>query len=137
MRDLGRRLLVGVAAAAAAAMAVGYMFIFSGIAAPIRGDLATLELPAEGSTRATFLDDGLPVFVVNDHELGVWVLDARAPARPSLVRVALGWCPDINSFVHPADGSIYAANGELRWGAGGTGLVASPRVPPPTIRRGW
>ena len=124
MRDLGRRLLIGVATAAAAAMAVGYMFIFSGIAAPIRGDRATLDLPPEGSTRATFLDDGLPVFVVNDPALGVWVLDARAPTSPSHIGVALGWCPGINSFVNPADGSFYAANGELGWGAGGTGLVA-------------
>ena len=47
MRDLGQRLLIGLAAMVAGVMAVGYAFIFGGVAAP-SGDLGTFEVPADG-----------------------------------------------------------------------------------------
>ena len=43
MRDLGRRLLIGLAVVAAAVMAIGYAFIAGRIAAPIESDLGTLD----------------------------------------------------------------------------------------------
>lgn len=131
MRELGRRLLIGLAVVAAAVMAVGYAFIFTGVATPVSGDRATLDLPAEGGVRATILDDGLPVFVVNDPELGVWVLDARGSGAPSQLRFAVAWCPEIQAFVDPGDGSVYAADGKLRWGPADGGLVAFAARPAP------
>jgi hypothetical protein len=124
MRDLGRWLLIALAVVTTAVMAVGYAFVFSGIATPVRGDRATLDLPVMGDVRATILDDGLPVFVVNDPELGVWVLGAQAPGAPSRIGVAVVWCREIHSFVDPAGGSVYAPDGELRWGRAAGGLVA-------------
>ncbi|MBA2632889.1 MAG: hypothetical protein H0U86_07830 [Chloroflexi bacterium] len=48
MRELGRRLLIGLALATVAVMAIGYALIFGGIAAPVRGDRAVVELPPDG-----------------------------------------------------------------------------------------
>ena len=124
MRDLGRHLLFVLAAAAAAAMAVGYAFIFTGIASPVRGDLGTLDVPPEGTAAAAFLDDGRPVFVVNDSVLGIWVLDAQAPRVPTGLGATVAWCADSGMLVDTASGSAYAANGELRWGPAATGLIS-------------
>ena len=123
MRDLGRRLLIGLAVAAAGATAIGYAFIAGGIAAPIRGDRAVLDVPTRGTAVATMLDDGQPVFVVNDPDSGVWVVDALgrepAPALPTLV----GWCPATRLFADPVSGSAYEPDGELRWGPAEGGLI--------------
>ena len=66
MPDLGRRLLIGLGAVAVGIMAIGYAFIFGGIATPVQNDRAVLELPPSGTASAAVLDDGRPVFVVND-----------------------------------------------------------------------
>ncbi|MEJ7803318.1 MAG: hypothetical protein WKH68_08100 [Candidatus Limnocylindria bacterium] len=124
MRDLGHRLLIGLAVLVVAVMAVGYAYIFGGIATPIRGDRAILNLPASGMATATILDDGRPVFIVNDPDLGTWVLDAQGRQAQSRLGVAVAWCPGTRMFIDPADGSAYAANGELRWGPAEGGLVA-------------
>jgi len=124
MRELSRRLLIGLAVIAAAVMAVGYAFIFGGIATPVRGDRATLDLPPEGDAAATILDDGRPVFVVNAPGRGVWVLDAQGRQTLSSLGVLVAWCPETQTFADPADGSVYAPNGELLSGPSAGGLVA-------------
>ena len=124
MRDLGRRLLIGLAVVAAGATAVGYAFIAGGIAAPARGDRAVLEVPAGGTARATMLDDGRPVFVVNDPDLGVWVIDAQGRQRAGALPVLAAWCPTTRMFADPKAGSAYAPDGELRWGPAEGGLIA-------------
>ncbi len=124
MRDLGHRLLIGLAVLVVAVMAVGYAYIFGGIATPIRGDRATLALPESGTANATILDDGRPVFIVNDPDVGVWVLDAQGRQSQSSLGVAVAWCTETRMFVDLADGSAYGADGELRWGPAEGGLVA-------------
>ncbi|MGI8999500.1 MAG: hypothetical protein ACR2GO_07325 [Candidatus Limnocylindria bacterium] len=124
MRDLGRRLLIGIAAVAVGVMVIGYAFIFTGIATPVEGDRAVLDVPSSGMATATILDDGRPVFVVNDPEVGVWVFDAQGRQQQPRLGVAVAWCGETRLFVDRADGSAYAANGELRWGPAEGGLVA-------------
>ena len=51
MRDLGRRLLIGLAVVAAAVMAIGYAFIAGRIADPIQSDLGTFPVPDERAAR--------------------------------------------------------------------------------------
>ena len=124
MRDLGQRLLIGLAVVAAVVMAVGYAFIFGGIATPVRGDRATLDIPASGAATAAILDDGRPVFVVNDPDRGIWVLDAQGRQGANRLGVAVSWCATSRLFIDRADGSAYAPHGELRWGPAEGGLVA-------------
>ncbi|MGQ0608618.1 MAG: hypothetical protein ACT4OQ_09170 [Chloroflexota bacterium] len=124
MRDLGRRLLIGIAAGVAGVMAIGYAFIFGGIATPVRGDRAILDVPAVGETAAAILDDGLPVFVVNDPITGIAVLDARVRRPGSTIGVLVAWCPPGRTFTDPASGSVYTPDGELISGPSTTGLVA-------------
>lgn len=131
MRDLGRRLLIGLAVVAAGAAAIGYGFIAGGIATPVRGDRATLDLPAQGDAVATILDDGRPVFIVNDPDLGTWVLDAQSRQATSRLGVAVAWCAELASFVDAVDGSVYAADGQLRFGPAEGGLVAFASRPSP------
>lgn len=131
MRDLGRRLLIALAAVAAGVMAIGYAFIFGGIATPIRSDRAVLDLPPSGAASATILDDGRPVFVVNDRNVGIWVLDAQGRQPSSALGVAVSWCAETRLFVDRADGSAYAADGSLRWGPAEGGLVAFDARPSP------
>lgn len=124
MSDLGRRLLIGLAAVVAGVMAVGYAFIFGGIASPIRGDRGVLAVPPDGTTVATILDDGRPVFVVNDPGSGIGVVDAQADAATSRIGVAVSWCPESRLFVDRVHGSAYTPDGTLRWGPSETGLAA-------------
>ena len=124
MRDLGRRLLIGLAVVAAGATAVGYAFIAGGIAAPVRGDRAILDVPASGTAQATMLDDGQPVFVVNDPERGVWVIDAQGRQRQGALAVLVAWCPTARMFADRAAGSAFGADGQLRWGSADGGLIA-------------
>ena len=124
MRDLGQRLLIGLAAAAAGVMAIGYAFIFGGIATPVRSDRATVDVPAAGQTTAAVLDDGRPVFVVNDPVTGIAVLDAGNRQPASTVGALVAWCPQTRTFTDPASGSVYAPNGELISGPATDGLVA-------------
>ena len=123
VRDFGRRLLIALAVIAAGATAIGYAFIAGGIAAPARGERAVLEVPASGMATAAVLDDGRPVFVVNDPDRGVWVVDAQGRQRSGTPAVLVSWCPTTRIFADPAAGSGFAPNGELRWGPAEGGLV--------------
>jgi hypothetical protein len=105
-------------------MAVGYAYIAGGIAAPVRGDRAVLDVPPSGSAHATMLDDGQPVFVVNDPERGVWVIDAQGRQPAGELPVLVAWCPTTRTFADPASGTAYAPDGELRWGPADGGLIA-------------
>ena len=131
MSDLGRRLLIGLGVAVAVVVAIGYGFIASGIASPIQSDRAVLELPPPGGASATALDDGRPVFIVNDPDLGIWVLDAQRPQRDGGLGVLVAWCPESRTFVDPRDGSTYAPNGEALGGPAADGLVAFASRPAP------
>ena len=124
MRDLGRRLLIGLAVVAAGATAVGYSLIAGGIATPVRGDRAVLDLPPSGTARATMLEDGQPVFVVNDPDRGVWVIDAQGRQPPGALAVLVAWCPTSRTFVDPTVNTVFAPDGELRSGSGEGGLIA-------------
>lgn len=124
MRDLGRRLLIGLAAVVVGVMAVGYAFIFGGIATPIGADRGMFEVPPGGVAMATILEDGRPVFVVNDPDTGVAVLDAEAPSPPGRPGVAVAWCAQTRLFVDLVDGAVFAADGTLRWGPAERGLLA-------------
>ena len=124
MPDLGRRLLIGLGAIAVGIMAIGYAFIFGGIAAPVSGDRAVLDLPPSGMASATILDDGRPVFVVNDPEAGVRVIDAQRPQPPGTLGELVAWCPETHQFVDPGDGATYAPDGALLGGPADQGLVA-------------
>ena len=123
MRDLGRRLLIGLAAMAAGVMAVGYAFIFSGIASPVRGDLGTLDLPSDGEAVAAVLDDGRPVWVVAGPR-GDWVLEARAPRSAGAPGALVAWCGRERIFVDTAGEAVFAADGTLLEGPLVTGMVA-------------
>ena len=124
MRELGRRLLIGLAVGVAGLVAIGYAFIFGGIATPVGGDRGVLDIPPSGEARATILDDGLPVYVVNDPESGAVVLDAQGPHAPSTLGALVAWCPATRTFVDPIDGSAFAMDGGLIDGRAGGGLLA-------------
>jgi hypothetical protein len=125
MRDLGRRLLIGIAVAAAAVMAIGYAFIAGRIAAPLGSDLATLPMPFEHGARALQLDDGRPAFLVV-HNGVVTVVDARAPHAAGAPGSLVSWCAPEEFFVDIGGGATYAADGELLGGTGEGGLVVYP-----------
>ena len=125
MRDLGQRLLIGLAAMVAGVMAIGYAFIFGGVAAP-SGDFGTLEVPADGETLATRLDDGRPVFMTAAGGTA-WVLDAREPREPAEVDALLRWCPADEAFIGTGPTSIFAADGSsLRGPSGMTAYATAP-----------
>ncbi len=108
---------------AAGTMAVGYAFIFSGIATPPGGDLGVVQVPDPGEATAVLLDDGRPVFVVRDAGARPWVFDAEAPAGRGRLRSLVAWCPTNQTFSDPLSGSVYAADGRLIDGSGTTGLL--------------
>ena len=131
MRNLGGRLPVVIAGIVAGAMAIGYAFIFSGIAAPVRGDLATLDAPVDDDAVPAILDDGRPVFVVRDPDGAVNVLDAAGRAPTGAPGGLVGWCPESRLFIDPLDGSTFTADGRLLSGPAATGMVAFAARPAP------
>lgn len=131
MRNLGGRLPVVVAGVAAGAMAIGYAFIFSGIAAPVRGDLATLDVPADDDAVPAILDDGRPVFVVRGRDGAVTVLDAAGRQPTGALGGLVGWCDESRLFIDPLDGSTFTADGRLLSGPATTGMVAFAARPAP------
>lgn len=125
MRDLGQRLLIGLGAAAAAVMAIGYAFIAGGIAAPLGGDLGTFEIPGPGpATAAVLLDDGRPAFVVAAGS-DVVVVDARAPVEAGMPGRLVTWCDLGRSgiFRDLLDGTAWEPDGALRGDNGIDGLI--------------
>jgi hypothetical protein len=126
MRDLGRRLLIGLAVVAAAVMAIGYAFIAGRIAAPIESDLGTFERPGPDANgaQAVLLADGRPAFIVMD-EGDLIVLDARARHAAGAPGRLVAWCED-GVFIDLVDGATYAADGQLMGGPAADGLVVYP-----------
>lgn len=124
MRDLGRRLLIGLAVVAAAVMAIGYAFIAGRIAAPIESDLGTFATPDAAGAQAVLLADGRPAFIVaTDGE--VIVIDARGRHVAGAPGRLVAWCGN-GIFLDPVDGATYAADGGLLGGPGSDGLVVYP-----------
>jgi len=126
MRDLGRRLLIGLAVVAAAVMAIGYAFIAGRIATPIESDLGTFDVPAEADARAVLLADGRPAFIVASAG-EVIVLDARGRHAAGFPGRLVAWCDtSIPYFTDPLDDATYAADGTRLAGPTGPGLVRYP-----------
>lgn len=116
MRDLGVRLLIGLAVVVVAVMAVGYAFIFSGVATPPRDELATLDVPPDPGATAAWLDDGRPVFVT--HVGGtVSVVDPQASTGDGALPEIIAWCADGAAFVAPLSGRAFGPDGTA-FGAG-------------------
>lgn len=124
MRDLGRRLLIGLAVVAAAVMAIGYAFIAGRIAAPIASDLGTFSTPATAGAQAVLLADGRPAFIVAG-EGDVTVVDARGRHAAGAPGRLVAWC-GAGAFVDPVDGVTYSAGGELLGERTADGLVIYP-----------
>ncbi len=126
MRDLGRRLLIGLAVVAAAVMAIGYAFIAGRIAAPIESDLGTFDVPDVDGARAVLLADGRPAFIVAT-DGDVIVVDARGRHAAGAPGRLVAWCARTTPyFVDPLDDATYAADGKRRAGSTGPGLVRYP-----------
>ena len=127
MRDLGRRLLIGLAVVAAAVMAIGYAFIAGRIAAPIESDLGTFTTPDVDGARAVLLADGRPAFIVTGED-EVAVIDARGRHSTGAPGRLVAWCED-GIFLDLVDGATYAADGQLMGGPAADGLVVYPLRP--------
>jgi hypothetical protein len=97
-----------------------------------------LPVPAIGKAIATWLDDGTPVFVVNDRTLGPQVVVARGTHRPFGVGGLVAWCPSANDFEALIDGSKYDVAGRKLDGPAPVGLptyaYTSRGEPPNRIR---
>lgn len=136
MRDLGRRLLIGLGVIAAGTMAIGYAYIFGGIATPPGGDLGRVPVPDAGEARAVVLGDGRPAFAVTDRSGRPWVLDAQAPGARARLGTLVGWCPNTLLFNDPSSGAVFGADGQLIAGPGVSGMIAfalrAERVDDPT-----
>lgn len=127
MRDLGRRLLIGLAVVVAAVMAIGYAFIAGRIAAPIASDLGTFEVPSEPGAQPVLLADGRPAFVTRLDDGTALVVDARGPHAAGGVGRLVTWCDGTTPyFVDPLDETTYAADGTRLAGSTGPGLVRYP-----------
>ncbi len=124
MRDLGRRLLIGLAVVAAAVMAIGYALIAGRIAAPIESDLGTFSVPDADGAEAVLLADGRPAFIVASGG-DVTVVDARGRHAAGAPGRLVTWCED-GIFLDLVEGATYAANGQLMGGAATDGLVVHP-----------
>ena len=121
MRDLGRRLLIGLAVVASAVMAIGYAFIAGGIATPIQSDLGTFSVPDAPGAQAVLLADGRPAFIVSTRN-DVTVVDARAPHPAGSPGRLVAWCGSM-LFLDPVDGTTYGEDGQRLEGPGSDGLV--------------
>lgn len=123
MRDVGQRLLIGLAGLAAVVMAIGYAFIAGRIATPLGADLGTFDLPPRPGVAAVLLDDGRPAFVVAV-EGEALVVDARAPHEPGAPGRLVAWC-ELTArgiFLDLLTGTTWDADGALR-SEGPDGLV--------------
>jgi hypothetical protein len=133
MRDLGRRLLIGLAVVAAAVMAIGYAFIAGGIATPLASDLGTFAMPEDAGVQAVLLADGRPAFIVAaDGE--ITVIDARGRHGAGAPGRLVVWC-EAGMFLDPVDGATYAPDGRVMGGTGSAGLVVHPVRPTDDGRR--
>jgi hypothetical protein len=122
VQDLGGRVVIGLGVIVAAVVALGYVFVYLGIATPPGGDLGTLAVPPAGDVLAARLDDGRPVYVSNIGD-EVHVVDARAPHSGGEVAPLLAWCVAGGTFLDLAGGRSYGADGARLVEGGGTGLT--------------
>ena len=123
MRDLGRRVLVGLAAAVAIVAAVGYGLIATNIASPIGGDLGTVAVPDSPGARAVLLADGRPAFVVRTDD-AIHVLDARVPRGSGSPGGLAVWCAGY--LFDPVTDAVFEPDGAWLAGAASDGLIAYP-----------
>jgi hypothetical protein len=130
MRDLGRWMLVGLAAAVATVAAIGYALIATD-AVPTRGDLGTFDVPEESGAQAVFLSDGRPAFLVRRGD-EVHVVDARQPLAAGTPGRLVLWCG--GGFTDLVGGA-YTADGRLLVGDVPSSLVAYPVTVVPSGRQ--
>ena len=97
MRGPFRLVVIGLGAVVVGLMAVGYSFIFRGVATAPDSALTELEVPSMGRVVATTLADGTPVFVVNLPST-LAVLEARAPVGAGTLPILVAWCEEIGAF---------------------------------------
>ncbi len=98
MRRPLRLVVIGLGVVLAGLVAVGYSFIFRGVATAPDATLGTVEVPGpEDGVFAAALDDGTPIFVVNVRGT-LNVLDARVPVGGMPVPVLVAWCDAIEVF---------------------------------------
>jgi hypothetical protein len=117
------RVLVGLGVAVAALVAIGYAFIFSGIATPVATDLGTVSVPDADGAVPVYLSDGRPAFVVRSADR-VTVLDARVPVAYGEPGRLIAWCNGL--FTDLVGTSAYAPDGGLLGGDVPTGLIVYP-----------
>ena len=99
-----------MAVVACVVMAIGYAFVFNAIGTPPAGDLATLDVPSDGTAAVDLLDEGQPVFVTA-LDGSVTVIDARAPRAPNTASTLVAWCRSEAAFVDLATGRSFDAAG--------------------------
>ena len=123
VHSITSRVLVGIGAALAALMAIGYAFIFSGIASPIARDLGTVSVVDDDGAAPVYLSDGRPAFVVRSGDR-VSVVDARVPLDGGVPGRLVAWCDA--GFVDLVGASSYTADGGLIAGDVPSGLIRYP-----------
>ncbi|HEX2884654.1 MAG TPA: hypothetical protein VHQ42_08785, partial [Candidatus Limnocylindria bacterium] len=121
MRDLGGRLIIGLGLVVAAVAAIGYVFVYSNIATPLGRDLGSFAVPPAGEVAASWLEDGRPVYVLQD-DGEPRVVDARTPHVTGEPQVLVAWCPDAEAFFDRLRGGRYAAGGEVLGDTAASGL---------------
>ncbi|HEX5038638.1 MAG TPA: hypothetical protein VFW95_00705 [Candidatus Limnocylindria bacterium] len=123
MQSVASRVLVGLGVLIAALVAIGYAFIFSGIASPSQSDLGTVAIPAGADPEPVYLADGRPAFVIRASD-GVRVVDARPPLTPGVPGRLVVWCNGL--FVDLVGTEEYGADGALLAGDALTSLIVYP-----------
>lgn len=129
MRDLGNRFLVGLGAIVAVVVAVGYAYVYLGIAQSPGNTFSVVTVPPAGTVAAVTLNDGLPVFVTTVEGEPV-VLDARAPHIDGEPDRLVAWCAEVGFFLDLIHGGSFAPGGEVLGRSAETGLrrlEAAPR----------
>jgi len=121
VHSVAGRVLVGLGVLVAALVAIGYAFIFSGIATPIARDLGSVAIPEEQGAVPVYLSDGRPAFVVRTGD-EVTVVDARPPLEAGEPGSLVAWCDGV--FV--AGVQTYLADGTLVTGSAPSGLIVYP-----------
>jgi hypothetical protein len=122
VHSVATRVLTGLGAIVAGLVAIGYAFIFSGIASPVPRDLGTVVIPVEQGAVPVYLSDGRPAFVVRTAD-GVAVVDARPPLAPGEPGRLVAWCAGV--FVDRGT-LTYLADGTLVTGSAPSGLIVYP-----------
>lgn len=121
VHDLRSRVLIGLGVLLAAVLAIGYGYVYLGIAQPPGGRVGIVTVPRAGTVVAATLDDGLPIFVTAVDGQAV-VLDARAPHVAGEPDALVAWCDDGAFFLDPRHGGSFAPDGEALGASATTGL---------------